>query len=798
MRLPHSWLRELVDTDWSPKETAFRLTLCGTAAEVSSFSSGQFDNIVVGQIIEIEPIVGTDHLKKAMVDIGTDKLQIVCGAPNASKGQKVAIAKIGAKLSGEMEIKHVKLRGVESSGMICSEAELGLTDDHSGIMVLDDNAPIGEAIGKYLGLDDYVFGFDLTPNRSDSLSAIGIARDVACLAGKKINRESYSLSEVSQKGCEEISIEIDDIEACLRYAARVIKGVKIGPSPWWIKRKLLLSGIRPISNVVDITNLIMLELGHPLHAFDLKRFGQKKIVIKRAIDCEKFTTLDGKEHNLTPEVLLITDGIKGVAAAGVMGGLDSEVSSDTTDILLESAYFNPITIRKSRQKLGMISESSIRFEKGADPNMVPEAINRAAYLIGKYAGGQILSGIVDCYPKKIGPSVVALRPERVNKILGIKIKTSRMVEILKGLEFGVDNKANLEVTVPTFRPDITREIDLIEEIARIEGYDKIESADRNIGPLFTTLHDDDIFRQQVRIMMTGQGFDEISGTGFADPNRLSKLTNGRRAIKILNPIAEDLSVMRNTILYSLLTAVSHNISQRNIDLRLFEIGKSYIIPDDDKPLTVAPDEREEVGLALSGKSSDRWYGKGREYNFYDLKGAIDSLLAECRISAIKYSAVNKHPFRGGYGFCLILGEEMIGYAGQIREDLAKVFDIKQAVYMAALNFDLLLKNRRLEKIYEPLPRFPAAPRDLAIVVDDSIMVGEMMESIKKIGGVLLEKVEIFDLYKGKQIGDGKKSLAFSLSYRSNEGSLDGAEVADIQNKIIAHLKEYFKADIREG
>jgi phenylalanyl-tRNA synthetase beta chain len=796
MQLPYSWLKELVETDWSAKEAAFRLTLCGTAAQAEPFSSGQFNNIVVGQIIDIEPIAGTDHLKKAIVEVGSEKLQIVCGAPNAEKGQKVPVAKIGAKLANGMEIKNVKLRGVESSGMICSEAELGLTEDHSGIMVFDEMAPIGEPIEKYLKLDDHIFEFDLTPNRADSLSVIGIARDLASLVEKKISREPYSISETGKKASQEISIEIDDAEACPRYAARVIKGVKVGESPWWIKRKLILCGIRPISNVVDITNLVMLELGHPLHAFDLRRFGGKKVLIRRARNGEKFTTLDGKEHDLSSEVLLITDGTKGMAAAGVMGGLESEVTPETTDVLLESAYFNSVTTRRSRQKLGMVSESSIRFEKGADPNMVPEAVNRAAYLISKYAGGEVYSGIVDCYPKKIEPCLVTLRPERVNKVLGTKIEASRMVEILKGLEFGVsDNKTNLKVSVPTFRPDIAREIDLIEEIARIEGYDKIESADRNMGPLFTTLNKDDLFRQQMRVVLTGQGFDEIYGTGMADPARQSKLTGGKRAIKIMNPIAEDLAVMRNTIFYSMLMAVSHNIAQRNIDLRLFEIGKSFFAgkTESDDPI-----EMMEIGLALSGKSPDQWNEKGREYSFYDLKGTIDSIMAECRVDGMRYMPVNNNVFRDGYGFELHLSDKVIGSAGLIKEETGKIFDIKQPVYLATLDFGFLLEQRKTERIYEPLPRFPAAPRDLAIVVEDTIPVGEIMDSIRKMGGRLLEKVELFDLYKGKQIGEGKKSLAFSLSYRSGEGSLDGAEVAEIQNKIISHLKEQFKADIREG
>ncbi|MCX6828360.1 MAG: phenylalanine--tRNA ligase subunit beta [candidate division Zixibacteria bacterium] len=797
MQIPYSWITELTGICCPSKELAERLTLCGTAAAVSKFAAGGFENIVVGQIAELEMIKGSDHLKKAVVNLGDKTIEVACGAPNAREGQKVIVAQVGAILKGGLEIKKVTLRGVESSGLICSEAELGLTDDHSGIMVLDDDAPISVPAGNILGLDDDIFEFDLTPNRPDSLCAIGIARDVAALYHAKIKRPEYELHESEEKASAEVKVSIDDSGACPRYAARVIKDVKIGPSPWWIKRKLLLSGIRPISNVVDITNLVMLELGHPLHAFDFRLFGRKEVMVRRARAGEKFTTLDGIDHELTPEVLLITDGEKGVAAAGVMGGLNSEVTAETTDILLESAYFDSITIRKSRLKLGMVSESSTRFEKGADPNVVPEALNRAAYLIRKYAGGKVLSGIVDCYPKKITPINVNLRPARVNVILGTTLTAERMVEILQGLEFPVTQGENLQVTVPTFRPDITREIDLIEEIARIEGYDRIPSADRNIGPLLNVRHKDDLFRRLLRNAMTAQGFDEIYGSGFADPGHLAKLSPDIRPVKILNPIADDLAVMQTTLVYSLLKAVAHNTAFRNLDLRLFELGKSFESADSASPAQ-PPAEIEQIGIALSGKSDDRWFGRGRVHDFYELKGAIDSLLDSADIPPVGYIPANVMPCAEGYGYQLHGAGKEIGRAGLVREDIARIFDIKQPVFIAELDLKELANLWRLERSYEPLPRFPAAPRDLAIVVDESAPVGEIMEAIERAGKPLLEKVALFDLYRGKQIGEGKKSLAFSLTFRSPERSLENKEVVEIHEKIVYHIKEKFNAEIREG
>ena len=791
MQIPYGWLKELVDFEWSPQELAEKLTLSGSEAEVQKLFEGQFDNIVVGQIAELNDIEKSDHLKLAVVNSGEEKLQVVCGAPNAAKGQKVVMAKVGAKLQNEFEIKEVKLRGVKSYGMICSERELGITDDHSGIIVLDDDAPVGKPADEFLKLNDSVIKLDLTPNRPDMLSAIGIARDIGCLAGNKVRRPEFKLSEISEKASDYVKVSIDDPDACPRYAARIIKGVKIGPSPWWIKQKLLLCGVRPISNVVDITNLVMLEYGHPLHAFDYNHFDRKEILVRRARDGEKFTTLDETEHTLTPEVLLITDGERAVAAAGVMGGLDSEISDETTDILLESAYFNPITIRKGRLHMGTISESSTRFEKGADPDNVPGAIDRAAWLINEYAGGKLLSGIVDCYPKKITPIKIDFRPDKANSFLGTSIPEKRIRDIFNGLEFGVEGNGIMKVTVPTFRPDIEREVDLIEEIVRIEGYESVPSSERNLGPLFTHQFEDDILRDEIRRALTTQGFDETYGSGLADPKLMSKLSDGKPLLKILNPIAEDLAVLQSSLLYSLLKSVSHNISRRNINLQLFEIGKAFHPGN-------PPDEREQVGLILTGRTDDNWYSKSMEFSYYHLKGAIDGLIDSCRIAPMTLIPAEQFVYLKGCSFEIKIDNDLIGYAGQINIELAKALDIKQAVHAAVLDFDKLLAKRRPDMSFKPVPRYPAAPRDLAVVIDETINAGQIEEEIKKVGGDLLEEVKIFDLYRGKQVGEGKKSIAFALQYRSSERSLESKEIIATHNKIAAHLKKHFNAEIREG
>jgi phenylalanyl-tRNA synthetase beta chain len=790
MKLPYGWLKELVEFPWTPEELAERLTLAGAEAEVEKLTDISPDKIIIGQVVEVEPIKGSDHLTRTVVSIGHEKLPVVCGAPNVAVDQKVILARVGAVLKGDFKIGKAKLRGVESFGMICSERELGISDDHSGIMVLDNDAPIGEPAIKTLGLDDPIIKLDLTPNRADLLSAIGVARDIGCLVDKKYNRPEIKLDETLEKASDYVKVSIDDSQACPRYAARIIKNVKTGPSPWWLRRRLLLSGFRPISNVVDITNLVMMELGHPLHAFDYDRFERKEILVRRAKDKEKFATLDGKEHVLNNQVLLITDGHKAVAAAGVMGGLDSEVSDETKNILLESAYFNPADIRLSRQKLGMVSESSTRFEKGADPNMVDIAIDRAASLLAELAGGEVLEGIVDCYPNKIESVKISLRPNRVNALLGTNISKERMIKILRGIEFTVEDKEALDVTVPTFATDITREADLVEEIVRLEGYDSVPVSDENKGPLCNDYPADDQFRDDVRRILASQGFDEIYSPGMADPGLLRKINPDRQFIKVLNPIAEDLTVMENSILNSMLKSLSHNIAHRNIDLKLFAIGRIYLPGD-------PPIERDEIAIAVSGHSDNNWYAENRRFGFHDVKGAIDTLCDSFRITGMKSQAEPVSYLNDNCSYKLLDNNESIGYIGSIRDKVSRLFDIKQEIFMAVLESDKLYAKWNPETVFDSLPRYPAAPRDLAVIIDENIRAGDMLEVIEKEGGPILESVRLFDQFRGGQIGNGKKSLAFAMIYRSRDRSLENEEISRVHNHIADCLKKKFGASIRE-
>lgn len=793
MKLPYSWLVELTGVKWPAAKMADSLTLCGVACEDIQPTAPALEKVVVGQILELHAVEGADKIKRAVVTVGQGSFDVICGAPNVAVGLKVPIATIGAKLANGMEIKHARIRGVESFGMICSESELGISNDHSGIMVLNGQAKVGAPLAKALDYDDYIMTFELTPNRGDLMSAFGIARDLAALASVKLKRPAFKIKPSKKTAKSFIKVRIEDAVACPRYAARVITGIKIAESPWWIKKRLIMCGIRPINNVVDITNFVMLECGHPLHAFDYDRFDSTEVVVRRAKNGESFTTLDGKSHKLTSEILLITNGKEGVAAAGVMGGLKSEVENDTVNVLLEAAYFKPSVIRRSRKQLGMTSESQARFEKGADPNGVEYALNRAAYLLQEICRGEVLNGIVDIYPKKIKPRMVRLRPERCNKILGTKLSTPRMVKILEGLEFKVTGGKKQATSVPTFRSDIEREIDLIEEIARIDGYHNIPDAVENIGPLFTPLSKTESFKSELRNLLTGLGFDEIIGHGFTD-SRLAKLvTPETDSLKIQNPISAELDVMRNSLIPFALTVVQHNMSFRTMDLRLFEIGKAFIPTDSKEKWS----EKERLLILTTGQLSGTWRDKARKLDFYDVSGALTRLAEHFDWPHIEFKNSKINCFDNDLSFDIFSGNTQIGEMGLLSKTIAEKLDIKQDLFLAELSVDALIDQREGLREFKPMPIYPAAPRDLAIIVDQTVKAGEIVKVVKKAAGELAENVEIFDLYQGTQIATGKKSLAISITYRSLEGSLSSTQVDDQQRLVIEQLKSAFNAEIRD-
>lgn len=794
MKISYKWLLELTGLDWPVEEVAERLTLCGTACEDIEATTEFMGKVVVGQILEINSVDGADKIRLTKVEVGSEQLDIICGAPNIEVDQKVPVALIGAKLAGGFMIKKAKIRGVESFGMICSQRELGISDDHTGIWVLGEEAKIGQPLAEYLDYDDYILTFELTPNRADSTSAIGIARDLAALAEVKLIRPEVKINEKDEKAADHIKVTTENSVACPRYAARIIKNVKISTSPWWVQKKIITAGMRPINNIVDITNLVMLEIGHPLHAFDLKKFGSNEVVVRMAEDKEHFKTLDGTDHELTPEVILITNGKEAVAAGGVMGGLNSEVEDDTTEILLEAAYFDSSMIRKSRKVLELVTESSTRFEKGADPNHGLEfAINRAAYLIQELCGGEVLDGIVDCYPNKIIPKEISLRPKRCNDILGIEIPTQKMVDILSYLELKVEAGDPLKVFAPTFRPDLEREIDLIEEVGRIIGYGNIPDSKTNIGALFTPTHFEESFKLELRTILVGCGFDEILGHGLADSKLADKLNPGLPQLNLVNPASEDINIMRNSIMQTALKVIEHNISHRNLNLQLFEIGKIYNPPDKDDNW----EEPQKLMMAVTGNRDGNWREKPRPFDFYDLTGAIEKVWNHFKFPVIELTHCKYHWFTDDISFSIMLDNQVVGVVGKLNQTVLKDFGIKQDIYILELFVDPLISFGRQLISFESMPVYPAAPRDLAIVVNSSVRAVDIVNTVKNAAGDLAQTVEIFDLYTGKQVANGKKSIAIAINYRSLRSSLTSEQVDEKQRLVIAALKQNLNAEIRD-
>ncbi len=792
------WLREFVDFGVPVDELASRLTDAGLEVATVTPVGGDLDGVVVGRIEKVSRHPEAEKLSVCEVTVGRESLQIVCGAPNVSEKAKVPVALVGAELPGGVRISKSNLRGVDSVGMICSERELDIGEDEEGIMILEPELEVGQPLSSALELEDWILDFDLTPNRPDCLSIVGVAREVAALCGGELRRPWGKLHEVSQGTEERVEVEILDLVGCPRYTARVIEEVKIKESPFWLKRKLYSAGMRPINNVVDVANLVMLEMGHPLHAFDYDLFtslgpqGRKKVVVRRAADGEKFITLDEVERTLNPEALLISDGAVPVAIAGIMGGLKSEVGPTTRNILLESAYFDPKVIRRGRLSLGLSTESSQRFERGADPNGVVAAADRVAELLETLAEGKVLRGVVDSYPAPIRPLKITLRPSRVNQLLSTDLERERIESILSSLDCSVSDDGELQVEVPTFRPDLTREIDLVEEVARIHGYGNIDTCLRAAGNLVTQVHWEDDLTRKVKHFLAGSGLCEVITNNLVDPDLLANLTPDAARIEIQNPLSHELSVLSTTLAYGLLSVVSRNKNRMEKNVRIFELGKVFFARKDQ-----LPDERFLLGMAISGSREPRhWESKEAEVDLYDLKGMVERL---CDHLALPLELEpGQSPFlRPDRSFDLVNGDESIGILGEVAQDILKVFGIKDKVFWAELDFGRVAALVPRTGRFSSLPKFPPVDRDLALVVRQSLASQAIRAKIIEVGGDLIQEVTLFDVYRGKQVPAGKKSLAYSICYRSREKTLTDEEVDEIHRKVISELQKTFGISLRE-
>jgi phenylalanyl-tRNA synthetase beta chain len=793
MKISLNLLKTLIDCDWTFVEIAERLTMSGTEVEGIELRGQEISGVVSAEVKSVVNIEGSGKLTTCAVFTGAGEVQVVCGAPNVAAGQIVLFAPAGARLPGGAVIEKAHIHGVDSAGMILSGAELALTPEAETIAVLPPEIKPGLPLDKIVEYRDVIFELEITPNRPDCLSHIGIARELQALGGGRVRFPDIDPPETSDPVYKAVSIEIADPPGCPRYTGRVARYVRVAPSPLWLKTKLHYLGIRPINNIVDITNFVMLELGQPLHAFDFARFSNPEIIVRRARNGEKFITLDNVERSLTDQHLLITDGSEAVAIAGIMGGLLSEVTELTRDVLLESAYFDAVTVRRGSRSLGLSSESSRRFERGADPQMAPIANNRACKLIADLTGGQILTGIVDCHPRAFAPVTIELRPARVEWLLGARINDEQIGRILNGLDIEFKKNSNFVVRQPSFRPDLTREVDLIEEIARLYGFDKIPATFQPGGELTTPESKTWRILAKVRAYLAGAGLIEVFPLTLGDGRLASRLGLDGSAVRIMNPISEELAVARPDLILTLLPVIRRNLGFRETDLALFETGDVYV-PNGPGQL---PSQKMRLGIALCGMEfPDFWGAKWRRRDIFSLKGVLEDLADHLQLGRVEIRPASHFVFEKGYSFEVIIGNRIVGRMGRLSREAAQAADIKEDVYLAELDFEPLVESAPEVKITKELARFPSADRDIAIVVDENLPAGEIESAIGTAGSNLIESIRVFDLYQGKNIPTGKKSLAFGMKFRLPDRTLTDDEVNQALAKIITALQDRFKAELR--
>ena len=801
MIVTYNWLKEFVDFDLTPEALSDLLTMIGLEVEGIQKVGAELDDVVVAIVREKAQHPNADKLSLCQVDNGKELLTIVCGAQNFKAGDTVALAQIGAVLPGDFRIKRSKIRGSESFGMLCSEKELGLAEESEGIMILPAGLPLGTPAFEALGLKDVIFEIGLTPNRADCLSVIGIAREIAAMLGKKVKYASHPVMESGSAIHDSARIRIDDPDLCPRYMARYVTGCTIGPSPAWMVTRLNAVGLRSINNVVDITNYVLLEYGHPLHAFDYRLLAGGAVIVARAAEGETFITLDGQERVLTAQDLTIRDAERAIALAGVMGGENSEISDTTTDILLESAYFAPFAIRRTARRLGMHTEASHRFERGADVSILPRALDRAASLMSELAGGTVAVGTIDVYPSVIQPRMVPVRLDRIERILGIKIPADDVKRIFHNLEFAVEcpEPGIFHVTVPTCRVDIEREIDLIEEVARLNGYENIPVTMPKVRTFSDRPSPHQALERKLRDLFIAHGLSEVINYSFINPVILDKILLAeedprRKTIKVLNPLSEDQSVMRTTLLPGLLETTARNVSFRLMNVQIFEMRRVYLSADGQE----LPNEPVYAAGIMTGlRDPESWNRTAEPVDFYDVKGMLENIFDTLGITSVRFEsrevAAFYHP---GKASSIFVGEELIGSFGEIHPTVQENFAVEKPLYYFEINFEKLLSFCREVTSVSPPPRFPETFRDIAMLVEDDIETGVILDAIKDNKIKEIENVELFDLYKGKGIPEGHKSIAVRVRYRSPERTLTDEEVNRLQEQVVKNLLKKINVTIR--
>lgn len=803
MFVSYKWLAEYVDlSEITPDELAEKITRSGIEVEGVDVLNEGIKGVVIGHVVEKEPHPDADKLNKCQVDLGNGELtQIICGAKNVDKGQKVAVATVGAVLPGNFKIKKAKLRGEASNGMICSLQELGIESKlvakeySEGIFVFPNDVQVGEDALAQLNLDDAVLELGLTPNRADALSMLGVAHEVAAILDREVKYPEISYESSLEKAGDLIDVKVDSPDDNPLYIAKVIKNVTIAPSPLWMQTRLMAAGIRPHNNVVDITNFVLLEYGQPLHAFDYDRFGSKEILVRLAQDGEKIVTLDDQERTLTSEHLVITNGTEAVALAGVMGGANSEVQSDTKTVLLESALFNGQRIRTASKDHGLRSEASARYEKGVDPNRVPAAAERAAQLMALYAGGEVLEGNVEARSASFEPITVKTTVEKVNRVLGMDISAMEMKSILERLQFEVvlDN-STLSVTVPTRRGDITIEEDLVEEIARLYGYDNIPTTLPVGQAIPGKLTEYQEKRRKVRRYLEGTGLYQAITYSLTSEEKVAKYAlEASELTKLALPMSEERSVLRLSLLPHLLDALRYNLARQIDQVELYEIGSVFL----SEGKNVQPLEKERLSGAVTGLwHSHSWQAEKKPVDFYVAKGIIDGLVDLLGLTdQIQYKQAKREGMHPGRTADIYLGEKLVGFVGQVHPTVQKELDLTETYVFELSLVDLLTTNVE-ETRYESIPRYPSITRDIALVVNKDVVAGEIEKVITEAGGKMLKEVAVFDLYEGDRLEEGKKSVAFSLRYFDPERTLTDEDVSKTHQKVLDAVEEKLGATLR--
>ena len=791
-----SWIKSFVPgLDCTAQEYTDAMTLTGTKVEGFERLDEDLDKIVVGQVKKIDKHPDADKLVICQVDIGDRQIQIVTGAPNVYEGMKTPVCLDGGRVAGGhdgsrtpggIKIKKGKLRGIESDGMMCSIEELGSSRDYypdapeSGLYDMGEDAVVGSDAIEALGLRDVVFEYEITSNRVDCYSIIGIAREAAATF-----RKDFVLPDIKPTGNNEnvndmISVDVEDEDLCKRYCARMVKNIKLAPSPKWMQRRLAASGIRPINNIVDITNYVMEEYGQPMHAYDYDTIADHKIVVRRAKDKEVFCTLDGQDRTLDSSMLMICDGEKAIGLAGIMGGENSKITDDVKTMLFEAACFDGANIRISAKKAGLRTDASGKFEKGLDPYNAEAAINRACELIEELGAGEVVGGMVDVFPVKPEEKVLPFEPDKYNKLLGTDVSSDEMLKYFDKLEIKY-NESDNTLHIPSFRQDLLRTCDMAEEVARFYGYDKIPvtlpSGESTSGKLSFKLRVESVAREVAQFC----GFSQSMNYSFESPKVFDKLlvpgnSDLRQAIRILNPLGQDFSIMKTQALNGMLTSLATNYNRKNKNVRLYEIGNIYIPKA--LPLTELPDERTQFTLGM--------YGDG---DFFTMKGVVEEFFEKAGLDGrITYDPEDKKPFlHPGRQADIIYDGVKVGYLGEVHPQVCENYNIGDRVYYADIDMPYIVEHACFDKKYEGIAKFPTSTRDISLVVDKEVLIGTMENAIIKKGGKLLESCELFDIYEGEQVGEGKKSVAFSLVFRAKDRTLSDTEISEIMDKILAEL-----------